>query len=171
MRIFNLLLIFFITVFIYGDSGMLVLDMSRSQQDAEQKVREIKREISNIDKSGTSLPEVKSLKVGNKWIVASTVKDKNEINRMSIMLRKEYPSALIIGDEEDKRVLPKREVHSVEERGFTLEWSILIAIGLIGIAGVTFVIVRASNIKKMQDDLEYQQKELMNKILKSEEYV
>lgn len=170
MRVFNLLSIFFITVSIYGDNGMLVLGMSGSKKDAEQKVREIKREVSNIDKNGISLPEVNSLQVGEKWIVVSAVKDKNETNRMSIMLRKEYPSALIIGNAEEKKVSPKA-VNSVENKGFTLEWTILIAIGLIGIAGVTFVMVRASGIKKMQDELENRQKELMNKILKSEEYV
>ena len=174
MRVLHLLITVLITLSAYGSNSLLVLDMQGSKEKKEKQVNKINKEISSKDfdkQNKKSLPHVKSIKVGNQWILVSAVKDRNETNKISIILHKKYPSALIIDNKDAERVLVKQDIKDGDYESFLLEWSILIAIALIGIAGVIFVLIRASKIKKMQDELEYQQKDLMHKILKSEKYV
>ena len=175
MIVKNLLALIALSISLYCNDTLLVLDMSSNQKDAEKQVNRIKSEILNSQYNSNQkgyLPQIKSIKVGERWIVVSDARDRNTTNRLSIKLRKEYPNALIIDNGEEVSRVTTKNISSVErDRGFTVEWIMLVVIGLIGVGGLLFVLSRASNLKKMQDDLENQQKDLMNKILKSEKYV
>ena len=170
----NRLIVIFVilSISILASDSMIVFNMSSSQIDADKEVQKIDQKLSKSNYLGIRPPpKVESIKVGNRWIVASSCCDINSTNRVKMFLYKEYPFALIINNHQSKG---SKEIIFTQSRAndyLTIKWSILILIGVLGLVGVVLVLIRASKIKQAQDDLERQQKDLMNRILKSEEYV
>ena len=173
MRIVNLIIYLF-SLSLYGET-LLVLDMQKSKRDADIEVNRIKKEISNTTNNLTkreNIPKVMSIKVGERWIIVSDTKDKNATNRMSIRLRREYPSALIIANRVENKISTDRDVaEGSSGNSLQFKWIILILIGIFGLVGIFFILQRASSLKKLQDDLEDKQQDLMKNIIKSEKYV
>jgi len=160
--------------FLYGNNNIIVFSMSDNPQDAKIKAEELQKKIehSQIINYKSNKPKVATIKVDDKWLLVSQIYDKNSVDKIGIIAKDKYPSTLIVKD--SKKNEPKEtyiKKISVEKSNIIIEWSMLILIGIIGIFGIIWLLRKISKIKDIQNELEEKQKNLMNKILKSEHYV
>ncbi len=173
----KILYIILLTVSIHSTSNLMIFDMKRNQIDADVEVEKIKHKISLIDAQNDTINtklEVKSIKVGDRWIIASPIRGIKEINKISLYLSKEFPSILIVSDSRNSLdFYPKipKYISNIHHNNLAREWITIFILGVIGLSGVIVLVNRASKIKKIQDELEYKQKKLMKNLLKSESHV
>ena len=161
--------------FLYGNNNIIVFSMSDNPQDAKIKAEELQKKIEHsriINYKSNNKPKIGTIKVDDRWLLVSQIDDKNSVDKIGIIAKDKYPSTLIIKD--SKKNEPKKtdiKKISVEKSNITIEWSMLILIGIIGIFSIIWLLRKISKIKDIQNELEQKQMNLMNKILKSEHYV
>ena len=149
---------------LYAEKNLILYGISDDIYDATIKAKKLQQKI-NHSKLIKNKLIVSTMRIDNRWLIVSHINDRNIINKIALIVRDKYPSILIIKDKEANR--PKLNIHKTSKKDTEIEWIVLTLIGIAGIFSMIWLLRKISRLKRIQNDLEKKQIELLNKILKS----